>query len=169
MKALFDWFASMIRTVVVPAIVGVLAAGALYGGTDLPPDTAALISTAFSFLYWAIVRLLEVRFPKAGWLLLLPRPPSYTVDQAAAFLRSSIRTFTPYLIGLVLALLARHGIELVDSSLAMTLIAALFGGTYYGGARALEIRRPAFGVLLGARGAPTYNASSVDVDEDLDG
>lgn len=163
LSALGNWVASIVRTSVVPAIVGVLAAAALYANTELPPDTAAILTTGFAIAYWAFVRLLEMKFPKAGWLLLFPRPPAYSAEHVKEFGRSALRTFTPYIVGLVITFAARHGFDLSDSKMATSLIAVITSGVFYSGVRAVETSTPKAGLLLGgprALGAPNYEPSA---------
>ena len=161
-KPLFDWFASVVRTSIVPAIVGVLVAGAAYSGTDLPPGTVALITAGFTFAYWAIVRALELRFPRAGWLLLMPRPPAYSAAQAVAYVRSAVRTLSPLVVGVIVTFLARHGVDTEFTSSLLTVVAS---GIYYSGVRFIEGVYPKLGVLLGATGAPIYAVPNLPVDE----
>ena len=80
MKAIFD---SLVRTFV-PILVG-LAAG-LFVTWNIEPDPqftellAAGLSALFSFLYYALARVLEVYVkPRFGWLLGLAKPPEYPV------------------------------------------------------------------------------------------
>ena len=72
-----DQIVSIIRTVV-PALVGLLITAAGQIGVDL--DNAALTAVVSSIVigaYYAAARQLERRWPKAGWLLGLPRAPTY--------------------------------------------------------------------------------------------
>lgn len=160
---IFNWLASVVRTSVVPAVVGVIAAASIYSGTDIPAETAVIITTGITFAYWAVVRALESRFPRAGWLLLMPRPPAYTAAQAATFVRSAVRTFSPLVVGSVAAFLARNG---VDTQLSSSVLAVLASGGYYGLARIMETYAPSLGLLLGMRGAPTYVAAEPPVADE---
>lgn len=69
---------SVIRTVV-PWIVGILLTLAAQRGLDLPESVATEVVTAVvSAVYYALVRLAEVRLsPLWGWLLGLPKAPLY--------------------------------------------------------------------------------------------
>ncbi|HEU4566846.1 MAG TPA: hypothetical protein VFR99_02365 [Marmoricola sp.] len=81
------------------------------------------------------------------------------------YLLSLIRTAVPAAVGLVLAWLAREfGIVLpADLSAELTLAAAgLAIGAYYAAVRALEVRWPWVGRLLGAQGQPTYGRPASD-------
>lgn len=73
-----DAIVSIIRTVV-PAIVGTIVAQALKAGIDIDGTavSSALTPVAIGG-YYALVRWAETRWPKAGMLLGVPRPPSYT-------------------------------------------------------------------------------------------
>ncbi len=81
-----DLGASYIRTYV-PVIIGWLltfAAGVLDKLQDfgLNVDSAqakSAVTVAVIGLYYGAVRLLEMKFPKAGWLLGLPSQPQYPV------------------------------------------------------------------------------------------
>lgn len=86
------------------------------------------------------------------------------------YLISLIRTAVPAAVGLVLAWLAREcGIVLSDeTSTELTLVVAgLAVGAYYAAVRALEVRWPWVGRLLGSRRQPTYvrPGEAVVVDE----
>jgi len=81
------------------------------------------------------------------------------------YLLSLIRTAVPAAVGLVLAWLAREfGIVLpADLSAELTLVVAgLAIGAYYAAVRALEVRWPWVGRLLGAQGQPTYGRPASD-------
>lgn len=86
------------------------------------------------------------------------------------YLISLIRTVVPAAVGLVLAWLARKtGIVLPeDLSAELTLtVAGVAIGAYYAAVRALEVRWPWVGRLLGSRRQPTYvrPGEAVVVDE----
>ena len=71
---------------------------------------------------------------------------------------SFIRTYVPILVGSLLSILARWGLD-VDSGTALALstaITGLFIAGYYTVARLLEARYPKLGVLLGVPKAPAY-------------
>lgn len=83
--------ASLIRTVV-PIIVGSVAAWLTKIGLDLDPEAynnlGIWLTLIFSSLYYALVRLLEEKFPQIGWFLGLAKSPdsysqgpSVTLDQ----------------------------------------------------------------------------------------
>ena len=83
------------------------------------------------------------------------------------FLVAFIRTAVPAAVGAVLAWLASIGLDLgataeVPLISALTLSLTLL---YYAGARALEGRFPALGVLLGVPKAPVYKTASPAADE----
>ena len=75
-----DLFISLVRTVV-PLIVGSIASFFATKGVDLDVQTLAALSTflagLFSASYYLIVRLLEERFPKVGYLLGVKKTPNY--------------------------------------------------------------------------------------------
>jgi hypothetical protein len=75
------------------------------------------------------------------------------------YLLSLIRTYVPILIGAALTWAARNwGIVLPEGLSAQTAIAVtgLVVAVYYGIVRALEMRWPWFGKLLGASKPPAY-------------
>ena len=79
------------------------------------------------------------------------------------FVTSLIRQYVPILVGYIAAWLVTIGVEL-DSDTQAALILALGGiasAVYYGIVRALELRWPSLGALLGRRAQPEY-ASRVD-------
>jgi hypothetical protein len=76
-----DAMAAFIRTYV-PVLVGfVLTLLARKLGVILDETTSASLATGFAALvagiYYGLVRLLEARFPKLGWLLGFAVQPSY--------------------------------------------------------------------------------------------
>ena len=78
------------------------------------------------------------------------------------FATSLIRTIVPTVVGSLIGWLITLGITLPDHAAdSLTAgIVALSIALYYGAARWLEIRWPAFGYLLGTRAEPTYPAPS---------
>ena len=75
-------------------------------------------------------------------------------------LPSLIRTYLPYLVGLVVSWLSMLGITVTDDQRAMlvTAIGWAVGTVYHLLVRVLERRWPALSVLLGSRKQPTYAA-----------
>lgn len=81
MTNLSDWLTSMIRTGV-PIIIGILAAWLASDiGFVIDEDTQAnLVAAATGFAvsaYYGIVRWAEQRWPSVGWLLGVPKQPTY--------------------------------------------------------------------------------------------
>lgn len=76
-----NYFTSLIRTVVPGAISAVLAWAAARYDVVVDENTAAggisFIVTIVLAVYYALVRFLEVRYPKFGWLLGIPKQPGY--------------------------------------------------------------------------------------------
>jgi len=71
---------------------------------------------------------------------------------------SIVRTYVPIAVGAAIAWLATNGIE-VDQTTQVNLVAGLTGlisAAYYGVARLLESKWPAFGYLLGSKKTPKY-------------
>ena len=80
------------------------------------------------------------------------------------FATSLIRTIVPTVVGSLIGWLITLGITLPDHAAdSLTAgIVALSIALYYGAARWLEIRWPAFGYLLGTRAEPTYTPAIVE-------
>lgn len=74
-----DLAPSFIRTAV-PLIVGPLIAR--YGFDVNDPTTALMISGVAGYLYYIIVRLLELKAPTLGYLLGLAKQPTYVSPPA---------------------------------------------------------------------------------------
>ncbi len=73
------------------------------------------------------------------------------------FLASLIRTVVPFLVGLLVSLLARLGLgDLVDVAGLTELLTLVVGALYYAAVRWLEQNNPAWGWLIGYATAPTY-------------
>lgn len=75
-----DIFTSFIRTTV-PIIVGSVVAFLAARGVNLDDNAVAgltaFLSGLFSAVYYLLVRVIEKRYPQAGWLLGSPKPPTY--------------------------------------------------------------------------------------------
>lgn len=72
-----DVSASIIRTLT-PLVVGLILSVVGSEAADIDPGTlTACVSTLLTAAYYIFVRLLEKRWPKAGFLLLLPVRPRY--------------------------------------------------------------------------------------------
>ncbi|WP_454044418.1 hypothetical protein [Cellulosimicrobium sp. Marseille-Q8652] len=74
------------------------------------------------------------------------------------FVLSLVRTVVPIAVGFVISWLSLRGIP-VEESAQNSLISgltALITAAYYAAVRALELRWPWFGYLLGTRAEPTY-------------
>lgn len=80
---LTDTIVSYIRTYV-PALAGAIIGWAVSMGLPLEDSTqtslTAVLVVAFTVAWYALARFLEKRFPKAGWLLGVPKQPVYTAD-----------------------------------------------------------------------------------------
>lgn len=76
-----DTLKSVVRTLV-PVVVGLIISGLATAGIEL--DEASLypvIDTIFVGGYYTVVRLLESKDTRFGWLLGLPVPPHYTASR----------------------------------------------------------------------------------------
>ncbi len=74
-------------------------------------------------------------------------------------LTSIVRTAVPYLVGLLVTLAAKAGLDLDDATLQSigALLTVVIGTAYYAVVRELETRfSPAWGWLLGRAKAPAY-------------
>lgn len=80
-----DTMAGIIRTAV-PAVVGAGVAFAAAHGIAVDTNTVNqlvyMLTPLFIAVYYAAVRLLENKFPQAGWLLGFPASPSYATTPA---------------------------------------------------------------------------------------
>ena len=78
-KSMNDLLKSMIRTFV-PVVVGLILSALAQIGVKVDPGTiAGAVDAIFIGGYYAIVRFLESKSPKLGWLLGLPSEPHYEV------------------------------------------------------------------------------------------
>jgi hypothetical protein len=78
------------------------------------------------------------------------------------YVLSSIRTYVPVVVGVVLTYLATHFNVVLPEDASAGLLIAVTGvvvGLYYGLVRALETRWPWFGKLLGSSKQPEYYAA----------
>lgn len=79
-KGVSDFVASLIRTGV-PYIVGLALAWLATKGLNVPAAYEPVIDSVAAFGigtgYYAIVRAVEAKFPKAGWFLGVPKKPVY--------------------------------------------------------------------------------------------
>lgn len=71
-----DFLTSLVRTWVPIAIGYLVSLGVL--PDDLSDEATAAATAAVIALYYALARLLERRWPAAGWLLGVPKTPTYT-------------------------------------------------------------------------------------------
>lgn len=74
-----DYVASLIRTyapAIVAAVLAYLADLTDIAELNAPGNTAKVVAAIF-IAYYAIVRALEKKYPKAGWLLFLAKKPEY--------------------------------------------------------------------------------------------
>ena len=70
---------SSVRTVV-PAVVGTVLAWLVSHGFDVGVDSgqvSAVLVPAVIGVYYTVIRRLEARWPRVGWLLGSPKAPSY--------------------------------------------------------------------------------------------
>ena len=72
-----DLMPSLIRTLV-PILVGPLVARFGLDVTD--PDDLALVSAVISYAFYVLVRVVETKFPVAGYLLGIAKAPAYSPE-----------------------------------------------------------------------------------------
>jgi hypothetical protein len=70
-----DFLVSLIRTWVPVAIGYLVTVGLL--PTDLSDQATAALTAVITAVYYGLARLLEKRWPVFGWLLGVPKEPSY--------------------------------------------------------------------------------------------
>lgn len=69
---------------------------------------------------------------------------------------SFVRTIVPYVIGFLVTLAARWGIDIEPSPELTGALTVVIGSVYYVGVRLLAKRWPALERLLGSKQAPSY-------------
>jgi len=73
-----DLIVSFIRTYV-PIAAGWLVSLAVAAGLDVDSAQAETVLTGLCIaVYYALARLIERKYPKAGWLLGAPKAPTYS-------------------------------------------------------------------------------------------
>lgn len=74
---------------------------------------------------------------------------------------SIIRTLVPYIIGYLLSILAKTGLNIPSEIISDEVVTLVLGTLYYALARVLETRfKPVWGWLLGLPKQPTYDATA---------
>lgn len=68
---------SLVRTLV-PIVVGPLVARYFPGVDIKDPETLLTMSAVISYLYYVVVRILEVKAPQVGYLLGIAKAPAYS-------------------------------------------------------------------------------------------
>lgn len=75
-----DLITSYLRTavpVIVGAVVGFLATKGIDVDDNAVAGLTAFLSGLSTAVYYGLVRLVETKYPKAGWLLGTPKKPEY--------------------------------------------------------------------------------------------
>lgn len=79
-----DQIVSIIRTIV-PSLVGAIVAFFVSKGINVDEATQAqaisLLTVVFISLYYSAARYLETKYPKLGYLLGVPKTPTYTDNE----------------------------------------------------------------------------------------
>jgi len=75
-----DTLKSVVRTFV-PAVVGLILSGLAMAGVEVDPEfrtqLTVLVDGLFIGAYYSLIRWLESKYPRFGWFLGLPSPPTY--------------------------------------------------------------------------------------------
>lgn len=145
---------SVVRTTLVPLIVGWLGVLAVKANTDLDPELVPALVTGFGIAYYVIVRWFEDKVKWAGLFLIIPRSPTYTANDLRGFADSLRRTIIPLADGLAITTLAKLGLTVSAEGAALLTIAITTA--YYGLFRSLEEKFPAASIPLGGGSAPSY-------------
>lgn len=72
-----DLTPSFVRTLV-PLVIGPLAARYAPGIDTSDPDVLLALSAVIGWAYYVLVRLIETRFPRLGYLLGIAKTPAYS-------------------------------------------------------------------------------------------
>lgn len=81
---------SFVRTAV-PLIVGPLAAR--YGFSADDPDQVMVLSGLLGWIYYVVVRVLELKAPTLGYLLGVAKPPTYLSPPAVVIDEEGTRSY----------------------------------------------------------------------------
>jgi len=68
---------SLIRTLV-PLITGRILARIMPGIDPNDPNVLLAASAGFAWLYYTVIRVVETKWPKLGWLLGIAKAPAYS-------------------------------------------------------------------------------------------
>lgn len=156
MEALKPILISIVRTVIMPLVIGGVFSLIAFAGVDNPDaNVVAAVTAVVAMVWYLLARYLEAWNPKWGVLLLIAVQPEYGPDTDSQILTGVKRTVVPLLAGFIVTLLARAGFNLPDDTIVVglqTLITTL----YYGAIRLIEQRRPKAGILIGGQSSPIY-------------
>lgn len=136
---------SLIRTVVVPTLVGWIVQALVFFNSEDPSEGARAAITAVAALVWYLIAKFAAAWnPKFGVLLLVAAQPKYVEvgeggeEQARDdMLNAVIRTAVPLIAGWGITYLVRIGIN-VDSSTAVLVLQGAITSAYYGTLRWIE-------------------------------
>lgn len=164
---------SLIRTVVVPTIVGwVVQALVLINNEDPSDGTRAAITAVAGMVWYIIARFAAAWNPKFGVLLLIAAQPEYVTEEDGEdkarddFLLGVQRTVVPIAAGWGITQLVRLGVN-IDTASATLLLQGVITSAYYGILRWIEewakrrnqpeaTSATVAGVMLGAPAELTY-------------
>lgn len=136
---------SLIRTVVVPTLVGWIVQALVFFNNEEPSVEGRAAVTAGAALVWYLIaKFAAAANPKWGVLLLIAAQPQYVEtdengEQRAQddMLNAVIRTAVPLIAGWAITWLVRVGIN-IDSSTAVLVLQGAITSAYYGTLRWIE-------------------------------
>ena len=135
---------SVVRTAVVPTIVGWIIQFLVFLNSDPSPETRAMIMAIVAICWYTLALFLSKVNPKWGVLLLIAASPKYVEtgegDHARAreeLLRPIIRTVVPIVAGWAITALARWGFS-IDTASAVLWLQGVVTTGYYALLRKIE-------------------------------
>lgn len=156
MESLKPILISIVRTVIMPLVIGGVFSLIAFSGVDSPSaDLVAAVTALVAMLWYLLARYLEAWNPQWGVLLLIAVQPEYGPDTDSQVLTAVKRTVVPLLAGFIVTVIARAGFSIPDDTIIVGLQAGITT-LYYGALRLIEQRRPKASILLGGKASPTY-------------
>jgi hypothetical protein len=164
---------SLIRTVVVPTLVGwALQALVFINNGDVSDEARAAVTAIVAMVWYLLAKFLSAWNPKFGVLLGVAVEPKYVEDENGVetveddTLKAVMRTFVPLAAGWAITQLVALGIN-IDSATAMLVLQGAITTGYYGLLRWIEewaknrqepeaVSAKVAGVMLGYPAELTY-------------